>query len=364
MENSGLDDERQRFVRESEERDKVVEELFEKTLTVREKVELFWNDVKEKVQIGKYVDRVETVGKVGGELSVFLSGNNLKDLLPEGVTFRGVKYDEEVAKELGDYVFSESGPFYNPITREVCVNVDVSIGSETRLMNEVKYSGLIFLHEIGHAKDDEKRPERLNRLEELGELRDVVRYVGGMEWFRQEHFETLKERSFDVGEVRTSVDGRVRLFLERQLEKDGKYSLRSRLKSRNVEMEDFVNKLQREVSDFFVGGYQEACDTSKFQFAEDAQTYIRDMVDKKEKSYRDEYFEEQSNMEATSERQVWAEALVMARELIKSGIKLWDKDLKDLLFFIDRLINAHGVSAGRKGVKNPKSREKLFLPKK
>jgi len=65
---------------------------------------------------------------------------------------------------------------------------------------------------------------------------------------------------------------------------------------------------------------------------------------------------------AVSERQAWAEALVLARRLIRENhARLWRGGIKELFFEIDRCINAHG-RAGRLGVKNLSSREKLFLP--
>jgi hypothetical protein len=46
----------------------------------------------------------------------------------------------------------------------------------------------------------------------------------------------------------------------------------------------------------------------------------------------------------------------------EKDIQLYDGTLEDLFFYINRFINAHGMDAGRKGIKNPKSRNALNIP--
>ncbi len=352
----------QQFVKESDSRNKVAKELLENALTFKEKVQLFWNDTKEKLSIGKYVNRVDIEGNVGDELKVNIGGINLNEFLPEGVIFRGVKVGSDFE---GDHVVPISGPFYDPYSNEICIPVSKEKGVETRTMDELKNSGLVTVHEMGHAIDDKDRVNRLDSIELARTEERLYRNCASEgSWFSEQHFRVLKEgKTFDNNLIQTEITEIVQKRLDNMLSKGERYDLKARLRIRLTDETEFVNKAVSEVSTSIYRIYELARTKAIEENPESAIIFVKKSFEAHIKSTSDRYDEEWARESAKSERQAWARGLEIARKLTnKHGIRFWDKSFNELNFFIDSLINAHGVNAGRKGVRNPANREALHIP--
>lgn len=352
----------QQFIKESNSRNKVAKELLENALTFKEKVQLFWNDTKEKLSIGKYVNRVNIEGNIGDKLKVNIGGISLNEFLPEGVVFRGVSVGSDFE---GDHIVPISGPFYDPYSKEICIPVSKEKGVETRTMNELKNSGLVTVHEIGHAIDDKERANRLDSIELTRTEEQLYRNCASEgSWFNDQHFRILKEgKTFDNSIIQAEITEIVQRKLDNMLSKSGRYDLKARLRIRSTNETEFANKAVGEVSTSIYRIYELARSKAIEENSESARTFVEKSFEAHIKSTSDRYNEEWATESAKSERQAWARGLEIARKLINEhGIRFWDKSFKDLNLFIDSLINAHGVNAGRKGVRNPANREALYIP--
>lgn len=359
----GLSQEDQGFVLESDARSAVAKEILETPLSFKEKVELFWNDTKERFGVGKFVHRAEVVGGVGDVLHVEINGVDLGKYLPEGVVFRGNRFSSEFKD---DYTVPFPSPFYDPYSREVCIIVAKDAGVSGKVTDEIKYSGLVVLHEVGHSIDDSRRLERLNEVERLQTVERLYRTCasGGLSWLSESHFQVLSRGgAFDEERIREEVVEFVSSKLSKEVSATGKYALRERLLVRGIDENDFVAKVGAEVAATVYGIYTDAANSARLGNVDEAGIGVRQAFETRITETHDAYEDAMSSESAKSERQAWAEALVIARKLTReSGVRLWDGELKDLYFFIDKLINAHGLTAGRKGVKNPYSRAALHIP--
>lgn len=123
-----------------------------------------------------------------------------------------------------------------------------------------------------------------------------------------------------------------------------------------------MNKVVTELSDALYVFYKEAAEMVRVDTPRAAKEHFDDLVDNHAETLQTEYNDKLVDETAKSERQAWAHALTIARELNKHNIVLWTKGIKELSFFIARLINAHGLEAGRRGVKNPRYKKLLHIP--
>jgi len=357
-----LTEEDRRFVNELGERDRIAQEVIEKGPSLWERVRLFWNDTRERLGINGSVQRVEISGGVGDVLAVSLGGRDLGNFLPSGVVFRGCRYSKEGRS---DYDLPFPDPCYDPYTKEVCLVIDKEKGLKGRLTGDLKYSGLIVLHEIGHAIDDSRRRSRFEEIERRSLLASTLsRSADGLRWFSKLHFDVIKGgRNFDPERIKEDIEGHVRFRIEERLEGSGRYSLRQRLKAGGIDEDQFVEEVENELTGFLFSKYKKAADLARRESSAEAKALFNKAIERKVEEYLEEKEEALSDERAKSERQAWAHALLLARQLAQeSGVRLWDKDLESLFLFVDKLINAHGLRAGRKGVKNPNSRRILYLP--
>jgi hypothetical protein len=168
--------------------------------------------------------------------------------------------------------------------------------------------------------------------------------------------------TFDRQQANDEILERITLELEQELAKEGRYSLKGRLIARGRNVDEFSRYVINEVNKQLLDYYQKACGVAVNEGAYEAEALIKQEIENKILSYRNNYNDELSDESAKSERQAWAEALVMARKLTRDQqVRLWDGNFDQLLIFVDKLINAHGMDAGRKGVKNPNSRKILNI---
>lgn len=358
----GLTHGQRQFVNESVIRNKTAEKILIDELTYKERVMLFWNDTKERVSIGKYVNRIKVEGNVGEELKVKIAGISLNRYLPSGVIFKGVSVGESFQK---DNVVPFDGPFYDPYRREICVPIKKEQGIVTRTINEVKNSGLIIVHELGHAIDDKERPDRLDNCEKARTMEILYRRCASEgTWFSKQHFDALKTgQSFDNNLIQLEIKEIVKNRLDNLLLSENEHDLKDRLRIRNTDQNAFVSEIVSEVAFSIYRIYELAKTKATEEDSKSALNFVKIAFDNNIRSSFNKYHEELAKETARSERQAWAHGLEIARKLVhEHGIKFWDKSFKELAFFIDILINAHGVDAGRKGVKNLKSRKALYMP--
>ncbi|MBU0534837.1 hypothetical protein KKC62_01500 [Patescibacteria group bacterium] len=326
----------------------------------------FWNDCKATLEAGHYVDRAKIHGGVGEALSVYIKDVNLNQYLPSGVTFLGVLSVDGDPKSINEC--EGLSPYYFDMEHIIGLPVAKEKGVTGLLVGETKDSSLAILHEIGHAWDyvenaKERQQESLIS-EQFRALQlflnvnsdSLGSFVGLNPDYKNPQVE---ERLNNLLEVKTHEF----ISIETTLSAHANYPLNRRVEATGVSLADFENMLNEQARNILreIYAHTEANrqDTAQDGISKCVKSELKVVADRLSKE-SDEF---QATVTALHERNAWARALVIGKKLMhEEGVQLYEGTLENLFFYIDRCINAHGVDAGRKGIKNPKTRDALNIP--
>lgn len=360
-----LSDEERQFLKQQDQRILVTSEFWGKK-EYSDSAWHFFNTIKERTGIGRHVDIPKIKGGVGDELEVSIKGVNLAEYLPAGMKFRGYRYDPSVDTYTPPpFTSHQSSPFYSLSTDEVALIVDGNPKEETKQkQSDLRYSGLIILHEIGHGEDARRRPGALDEVFTLGLLQKTLSDLKNGDFqtgnfFGEAHF-NYRSHGFNLTdeEVKTLLSEFVTRVTEREFAKSGFDLFKRRLDVRNIPYEQITQQAERELSQFLWDTYTAA---RSHDSSQGSVAHVDKMFDERKKNLFNQVVEAEAVTMAASERFAWARGFELARRLRKEhDVSLWDQDINKLFFFADRLINAHGVD-GARGVKKTSSKKALHL---
>lgn len=336
--------------------------------SLKEKVTDLWTDIKDSVRNRrlKRVDVPEIKGSSGEPLEISIAGRNLQEFLPNksygflGVTmisplYLPVKTPEEM-----------NTPRFNLATRQIEIVVKVEEGAKGIETVKMRDPAMTVLHEIGHAKDEEKN-HRYVALLKKNAFRDI--YFNTMPlWFNEETLAHIAQRGrFDTEAFETETIPRIRHEIESnaysrlEFKEGGNPTVKEIFNSYNEDFNMFKEELVASVTNRLSQICRDSGKVAAQGHLEEAKTYAQEKINLMREEYRSGAHDFWLKTIAVSERQAWAEALRVVRILIKeNGAKLWRGDKKELFKLIDESMFAHG-EAGPLAIKRKSSKTRFLV---
>jgi hypothetical protein len=330
-------------------------------ITWREQAKLFFNDIKSRLRVGTYIDRAQVVNTTDSNLGVIIAGQDIGEYLPDSVKFVGWKITDKPDHKRHETDHMSS--FYDPYSHTIGLPIEKSPEiHDVRLFQDLEYSGLVGLHEVGHARDDKERPDRLNNILKWQVKSAASTFFTSSRILQPDTIKTITESGqISTNDIDQKIESELKTFLGEVFLPNHK-KLIDGIQARKIDQELFLEDVSKELTDDVKEIFAQSAEFSKLMDSGDLERFVKERCTDKINEYQNTYDQLLSDETAKAERNAWAKALIMAREITKEkGGVLWNKSLEELFFYIDSSINDHGKEAGRKGIKNPNMRSALNI---
>jgi hypothetical protein len=306
-------------------------------------------------EIGRRVDRPLITGGEGEELSITLGGIDLRQYLPKNYRILGERLTEK----------NNAGPRFEVGVRVVVLPITKDKGEVAETIKEREDAGLVILHEIGHAIDEEETHSHLREIE-AGIVVEAVPY--GLDEFGEEMSSCVQgivDGVFDEGMVQRLnkvVAGAVKQRVEDSFEFFQPFGIlgsdadifsglsisrREVFQSYGEDTDDVKRRVVKEVADGVLnrvmgltneGGFSGSFIALVGEINDQLKLCRVDCEERMRKFKRDNG--------ARCERQAWAKGLQIARNLIRErSVRLWkgsgEEGLQNLFDTIDSYVYYH-----------------------